>query len=202
MVTWDSIFPTPIMRTNIGRKFSDIELRFVDTQWASAQPNLTNFRSRDTQVLEASEMHGLKAAVIEHINLFARKVISPHPKHAFYITQSWFAFTQPGQSHFRHRHANSLISGTLYIYAKKEVDGICFYRDTPAQILVSDEHCNPYNARMHRVNVDVGDLILFPSTLLHEVEPTTGGHIRVSLAFNAFVKGELGSEQRLNRLIV
>jgi hypothetical protein len=34
------------------------------------------------------------------------------------------------------------------------------------------------------------------------VEPTVGGHIRVSLAFNAFVKGELGSEQRLNRLVV
>jgi uncharacterized protein (TIGR02466 family) len=202
MVTWDSLFPTPIMRSSIGRTFTDAELKFVDTQWASARANLTNFRSSETQVLEASEMQRLKAAVIEHINVFARKVISAHPKHAFYITQSWFAFTQPGQSHFRHRHANSLVSGTLYIYAKKEVDSICFYRDTPAQLIVNDEHCSAYSSRMHRVNVDVGDLILFPSTLLHEVEPTRGGHIRVSLAFNAFVKGELGSEQRLDRLVV
>jgi uncharacterized protein (TIGR02466 family) len=202
MVTWDSIFPTPVMRSNIGRKFTDVELKFVEAQWASARPNLTNFRSGDTQVLEASEMQALRAAVLEHVKVFAQKVISPDPKHTFYLTQSWFAFTQPGQSHFRHRHANSLISGTLYIYAKKEVDSICFYRDTAAQILVSDECSSPYNSRMHRVSVDVGDLVLFPSTLLHEVEATTGGHIRVSLAFNVFVKGELGSEQRLDRLVV
>jgi uncharacterized protein (TIGR02466 family) len=190
------------MRSNIGRKFTESELQFVETQWAAARPNLTNFRSNDTQVLDAPEMQAVQAAIVEHVNLFARKVISPNPKHTFYITQSWFAFTQPGQSHFRHMHTNSLISGALYIYVKKEVDSICFYRNTPAQILVSDEHTDPVSARTHRVAVEVGDLVLFPSALLHEVETTTGCHIRVSLAFNAFVKGELGSEQRLNRLAV
>jgi len=50
--------------------------------------------------------------------------------------------------------------------------------------------------------VDVGDLVLFPSSLVHEVERTAGAHIRVRMAFNAFIKGEIGSVVRLNSLTV
>jgi uncharacterized protein (TIGR02466 family) len=146
-------------------------------------------------------MHSVRFAVQEHVEEFGSKIISPHPAHTFYITQSWLNFTQPGQSHFRHMHTNSLISGALYIYVKKEVDSICFYRNSPAQILVTDDQTNPYNAPIHRVSLDVGDFVLFPSSLIHDVEPTRGAHIRVSLAFNAFIKGEVGSEQRLNHLV-
>jgi uncharacterized protein (TIGR02466 family) len=190
------------MRSSIGRNFADQELQFFEAIWAAAQPNVTNFRSANTHVLDAPEMAPIRSIVVDHVNEFGRKVISAHPKHSFFITQSWVNFTQPGQSHFRHMHTNSLISGSLYIYVKKEVDSISFYRNSPAQILVTDDQSNPYNTPIHRVSVDVGDLVLFPSSLLHDVEPTSGGHIRVSLAFNAFIKGELGSEERLNRLVV
>ncbi len=202
MIMWESIFPTPVMRSSIGRSFTEEELQFFEAMWAAAQANVTNFRSADTHVLDAPEMESLRAIVADHVNQFGWKVISAQPKHSFYITQSWVNFTQPGQSHFRHMHTNSLISGSLYIYVKKEADSICFYRNSGAQILVTDDQTNPFNTPIHRVPVDVGDLVLFPSSLLHDVEPTTGGHIRVSLAFNAFIKGELGSEERLNRLVV
>jgi uncharacterized protein (TIGR02466 family) len=202
MVIWDSVFPTPVMRSSMGRGLSDEELSFFERTWAQSQANVTNFRSADTRVLDAPEMESLRAIVADHVNQFGWKVISAHPRHSFYITQSWVNFTQPGQSHFRHMHTNSLISGSLYIYVKKELDSICFYRNSPAQLLVTDDQSNPYNTPIHRVGVDVGDLVLFPSSLLHDVEPTTAGHIRVSLAFNAFIKGELGSEERLNSLLV
>ena len=190
------------MRSNIGRPFTEEELRFFETVWGASQENVTNFRSADTHILDAPEMQSVRSAVVKHVNQFAWKTISAHPSHTFYITQSWLNFTQPGQSHFRHMHTNSLVSGVLYIYVKKEVDSICFYRNSGAQILVTDDQSNPYNTPVHRVSVDVGDLVLFPSSLLHDVETTSGAHIRVSLAFNAFIKGELGSENRLNRLII
>jgi uncharacterized protein (TIGR02466 family) len=202
MVFWESIFPTPVMRSNIGRNFAEEELAFFEKMWGAARTNVTNFRSDDTHVLDAPEMGSLRGIVQEHVNQFGWKIISADPKHTFYITQSWVNFTQPGQSHFRHMHTNSLISGSIYVYVKKEADSICFYRNSGAQILVTDDQTNPFNTPIHRVPVDVGDLVLFPSSLLHDVEPTTGAHIRVSLAFNAFIKGELGSEQRLNRLVI
>jgi len=202
MAIWESIFPTPVMRSNIGRNFTDEELEFFETVYAASRANLTNFRSTDTHILDAPEMLSIRSVVQAHINQFAWKAISAHPRHTFYITQSWINFTQPGQSHFRHMHTNSLVSGVLYVYVKKEVDSICFYRSSPAQILVTDDQSNLYNMPIHRIGVDVGDIVLFPSSLVHEVERTAGAHIRVSVAFNAFIKGEIGSADRLNSLTV
>ena len=202
MITWESIFPTPVMRSNIGRNFTDEERNFFQKKQAAPHANASNIRSADTHVLDAPEMRSIRSVVLEHVNQFGWKVISAHPRHEFYITQSWVNFTEPGQFHHRHFHTNSLISGGLYIQVKKEMDRISFYRNSYSQILVTDDQPNPYTEPAHRFSVDVGDLVLFPSSLVHEVERTGGTHTRISLAFNAFVKGELGTEVRLNALIV
>ena len=127
-------------------------------------------------------------------------MISAHPRHEFYITQSWVNYLQPGLSIDRHMHSNSLISGVLYIQAKRELDRICFYRNSFAQLLASVDQFNIYNALSVCCPVGVGDLILFPSALFHDVGPTTGAHDRISLAFNAFVRGEIGAQEQPNGL--
>jgi uncharacterized protein (TIGR02466 family) len=197
MVTWEAIFPTPIMRTNIGRNFTDEENGFFEKMQGAPVPNVSNVRSADTHVLDAPEMQTIRSFAMEHISQYARKIISSDPKLEFYLTQSWLNYTQIGQSHHRHVHTNSLISGVLYVNAKKEVDGICFYRNSGAQILVTHEYVNWYNAPSWCFNVGVGDVVLFPSNLTHGVEQTTGEHTRISLAFNAFVRGQIGSEEHL-----
>ena len=151
----------------------------------ASRPNHTNFRSADTHVLDMPEMQSIRSTVMDRVYQFAWKVISAHPKHAFYITQSWVNFTKPGQSHYRHMHTNSLISGVLYVQTKREVDRIDFYRVSTAQIFVSFDHVNNFNALSMSYIPNVGDLILFPSALMHGVGPTTGTHTRISLAFNA-----------------
>ncbi len=198
MVTWDAIFPTPIMRTSIGRHFTDEENGFFDKMRNAPHPNVSNTRSVDTHVLDAPEMRSLRSFVLDHVNQYARKIISADPKVEFYLTQSWLNYTQKGEAHHRHVHTNSLISGVLYVNAKKEVDGICFYRNSGAQLSVSDEYVNWYNAPSWCLSVGVGDVVLFPSNLSHGVEQTTGEHTRISLAFNAFVRGQIGSEELLN----
>lgn len=202
MVTWESIFPSPVMRSNIGREFTAEELKFFRRLQETPHPNIANTRSEDTQVLEAPEMESLRAIIQDHINRYAWRAISADPKFTFYITQSWTNYTRPSEAHHRHMHTNSLISGSLYIQAKNDVDGICFHRNSAAhvQILVSNEHLNEYNAPVQCFSVGTGDLVLFPSSLVHSVEQTTGDHLRISLAFNAFVKGELGAPDRLNNL--
>ena len=44
-----------------------------------------------------------------------------------------------------------------------------------------------------------GDLILFPSTLMHSVKTNTTDKERISLAFNSFIKGTV-STSPLNQL--
>jgi len=200
MVTWEAIFPTPVMRTNIGRNFTKEEGRFFEKMQGAPHPNVSNIRSADTRILDAPEMQSIRSFVVEHINQYARKIISTDPNLEFYLTQSWLNYTQKGESHHRHVHTNSLISGVLYVNAKKEVDGICFYRNSGAQISVTDQYVNWYNAPSWCLSVGIGDVVLFPSNLSHGVEQTTGEHTRISLAFNAFVRGQIGSEELLNSL--
>jgi uncharacterized protein (TIGR02466 family) len=188
------------MRTNIGRPFTGEESRFFERMQGTSHPNVANVRSADTRVLEAPEMQSIRSFVLDHVNQYARKIISVDPNLEFYLTQSWLNYTQTGQSHHRHVHTNSLISGVLYVNAKKEVDGICFYRNSGAQISVSDSFINWYNAPSWCLSVSVGDVVLFPSNLSHGVEQTTGEHTRISLAFNAFVRGQIGTEDLLNSL--
>jgi len=201
LVTWAAIFPTPVMTSHIERDFTTDEIKYIRKLRATTNPNVGNVRSVATHVLDAPEMKAIRSIVAEHVNRYAWKIISADPRHTFFITQSWVNFTDHGQSHHRHIHTNSLISGVLYIEAKKEVDSICFYRSgIAAQILVSDVQTNEYNAPSWKFRVGVGDLILFPSELSHNVEQTTGEHTRISLAFNAFVRGDIGSAEQLNSL--
>lgn len=200
MVTWDALFPTPVMRSSIGRPFTDDERRFFERQQAAIHANALNVRSKDTQVLNASAMHGLRTIVLDAINQFAWKTISANPRHEFYLTQSWLNYTRPGEAHHRHRHTNSLVSGVLYVNAKKDSDAIVFYRNDVNQLLVTEEGLNLYNAPSWTFPVATGDLVLFPSGVMHGVDQTSGQHTRVSLAFNAFVRGEVGTENSLNLL--
>ena len=81
-----------------------------------------------------------------------------------------------------------------------EVDRIDFYRVSTAPIFVSFDLVNNFNALSMSYPPNVGDLILFPSALLHGVGPTSGAHTRINLAFNAFIRGEIGNDDRQNSL--
>ena len=45
-----------------------------------------------------------------------------------------------------------------------------------------------------------GRLLIFPSSLEHSVEKKKGSNLRISLAFNVFIKGNIGKEDDLNDL--
>ena len=118
--TWEAIFPTPVLRTNIGREFTEEELQFFVRLQSKTTGNVLNMRTVDTRVLDAPELRSLRSFIEDHVDQFARKTISTSERLEFYITQSWINYTKPGQSHHRHCHTNSLISGVLYLSAVKE----------------------------------------------------------------------------------
>ena len=47
-----------------------------------------------------------------------------------------------------------------------------------------------------------GDIFLFPSSLAHMVETKQGKNTRISLSFNVFIKGTVGSDRDLTELIL
>ena len=61
---------------------------------------------------------------------------------------------------------------------------------------------NFWNSKTWFFPVETGNLFMFPSSTTHQVETKKGNNTRISLAFNTFYKGTIGSDSLLTELIV
>jgi len=105
-----------------------------------------------------------------------------------------------GTIHKQHNHANSVISGSFYINANKKYDLLEFIKSDFNQFHILAKEYNDFNTYDAGIIVETYDLILFPSALLHYVPATQNPDVRVSLAFNTFIKGKIGNENSVSYL--
>ena len=147
----------------------------------------------------------LKKAIERKINAYAKEVLGSNDEYMLYITSSWFSYLQEGRSHPIHGHPNSIISGVYYVSANED-DYLSLYNqeNRDGNNLSLSAITNEYNYSMCTVPVQNNTLIMFPATLPHSVPSTTknGNDLRISLAFNTFVKGKLGDDVYANQLII
>ncbi len=150
-----------------------------------------NWASVETNVLDLPEWKLLKDSVQTELDLIVRDFYDLDlNKTKIVITQSWLNVNNDSDHHPMHNHPNSMMSGVIYLNTGEE-DAIRF----------TD---NRFNTRMSFMPVptmnqpvEKGDIILFDSQLPHSVDVAKRKEKRVSLAFNTFVVGELGSEDGL-----
>ena len=64
------------------------------------------------------------------------------------------------------------------------------------------EDYQSFNSSMFWFNVNNQELVMFPSYLRHSVPRNETKQTRVSISFNTWVKGTLGSELNLTELIM
>ncbi len=106
------------------------------------------------------------------------------------IKEMWLNVMQAGGQQAVHNHANSFVSGVLYLSACEPASNTAFIRSLGGRDYVFSNAnprstTGPFNAeRWIGPPPAAGDLLLFPSYLLHEV-PMNRGATRSTLAFNA-----------------
>jgi hypothetical protein len=88
----------------------------------------------------------------------------------------------------------------FYVNADPANDKIYFYNDTYRQIDVPPTDWNLYNSKSWWMEAKTGGLLLFPSSLTHTVQQVTADEDRISIAFNTFLKGNLGDNKDLTEL--
>lgn len=190
-----SLFPTSLLVNNIDRSLTDEELECILDYQDTVRANTGNITTKDVLVLENPKLAGLKKLVEEALQDYLIQIYNPiNPDNIkLVVTQSWLNFTDKTQYHHKHHHHNSIISGCLYINARKESDSIMFTKRAtgePWQIQALEQ--NYFNCNEFTVPVETGDIVLFPSNLTHSVPQTNHDYTRISLAFNSFWDGELG----------
>jgi uncharacterized protein (TIGR02466 family) len=188
-----SMFPTCLLLNNIQREFTQDEMDCILEYKYDVRENTGNITTNDVFVLENPRLSDLKTLVNEALNDYLKQIYHPINDVKLLSTISWLNFTDKTQFHHKHCHHNSIVSGCLYINAKLESDCIVFTRRaTGENWQLQPNDYNAFNSNEFTVPVNTGDLVLFPSNLIHSVPKTNHDYMRISLAFNSFFSGELG----------
>jgi len=198
----NSIFPTPIYISKLDRELTPLELKFIDKHKKDFYKNDGNITSNNNYILNEKTFANIKKELDLRVQDYFDKVVSPVNNITPYITQSWLNYTETNQYHHKHAHPNSLVSGVFYINCHEEHDKIKFFNDTYQTIKPEIKEYNIWNSQSWWFSVKTGDIILFPSSLTHMVETKEGTNTRISLAFNVFIKGTIGSNKSLTELII
>ena len=196
------LFPEPVYFSRLERALTKKELETVDKYKKKAYKNHGNLISLDTYVLENKALKNLKADLNKKIIEYFNEIVCTSNSIIPYITQSWINYTETNQFHHSHSHLNSYVSGVFYINADKKTDQITFYKSDHNTLKLEVARYNIFNSTTLRYPVETGNVVLFPSSLGHGVERKKGTNTRISLSFNTFFKGTIGSSKRLTKLTI
>jgi uncharacterized protein (TIGR02466 family) len=184
------LFPIPVMRVEKLLNADEVSAFADELQ----SPTLTNAYSEllsHTPVARA-EVNSLfakvGALVMPKVVEFGEVLFGE--KLNWQIKETWVNVLEPGGRQAIHTHANSFISGVVYFTPAHPSANIVFHKSLGGTNFIFG-NSNP-NARINAFNggkwampqTNAGDLVLFPSYLLHEV-PVNQGERRISIAFNA-----------------
>lgn len=106
------------------------------------------------------------------------------------VKEMWVNVLQTGGRQAMHNHANSFISGVLYLTPTHPAAQTVFMKSPGGtDFAFRNDHAavvpNPYSAdKWVSPAPEPGDLVLFPSYLMHAVPPNPGER-RITLSFNA-----------------
>jgi hypothetical protein len=185
------LFPTPFMRApaTLPRELVNGLVEHFSTlavQDNNSSPNLSH-----TEMLRPSDSPLLvEAAALITPKLTDFGALIFGERMGWSIKEMWVNVLDTGGRQAMHNHANSFISGVVYLTPTHDSSRTVFMK-SPGGIDFSfkNDHTGvetgPYNAeKWISPSPDPGDLVLFPSFLMHAVPPNAGER-RITLALNA-----------------
>ena len=192
----EPLFAIPLYSNLLNRPFHEHEHQCFSDVLQTMKHNYGNLISMNSQVLDDERLKDLKSWFMSCVRDYFENIIVPKYNVEPYITTSWINHSTIDEYHHIHHHPNSIISSVFYINADKNSDQITFHKDEHNTIDLSSEikDYNLYNSSLWSSPVQTGKILLFPSSLKHSVKSVTINESRISLSFNIFVKGIVGSD--------
>lgn len=181
------LFSKPIFQAPV--KVDNIDLSNI--KWAR---NYQNWISESQRVIEQPEFAALSDSVYDVVCEYFYGILQAKSNVEIYFTESWFNKTEKGQSHHRHWHPNSILSGVVYLENDGDSGRTKFITSQYDTIEYSINDANIYNSRSWSVPAVKGNMVIFPSNVEHLVDTYHGETPRITLAFNTFVRGAVNTD--------
>ena len=118
------------------------------------------------------------------------------------ISGMWATVLGPGEAHRAHTHSNNVWSGVYYLHSD-ESSGIFFQDPRPAAdvLRMRQLEYNHNNSNLMHYVSKPNRVIMFPSWLLHWVDPNLSNNNRISISWNIQIKGQMGEHHDLQSAI-
>lgn len=186
------LFPTPVMRAR-GVLGDDLVRGLVEHFSARAdRDNSSSDHLSHTALLGPDDSPLLvQAAQLITPTLVEFGSLLMGERLGWSLKEMWVNVLDTGGRQAMHNHANSFISGVIYLTPTHPDSRTVFMRSPGGtDYAFRNDHAGvatgPYNAdKWISPQPEPGDVTLFPSYLLHAVPPNAGESRRVTLAFNA-----------------
>lgn len=184
------LFPTPLMHAPALAGPALVAALVDECLGRAGQVNSRSAQLSHTEILSPSASPHIQALA----QLIGPKLVEfgqllfgePLP---WAIKELWVNVLETGGQQAMHNHANSFASGIVYLTRPHPSTNTVFIKPLAGGFVLANRHAG---TQLGAFNADKwvmpeaapGDMVLFPSHLLHEVPANAGGQ-RVSLAFNA-----------------
>ena len=109
---------------------------------------------------------------------------------------------QSQRAHAPHTHSNNFLSGVFYLKTSPQTSPIQFFDPRPQSTVLKPrkKEFNLLNSDIAQFNSETGYGVIFPSWLQHWVPETKDE--RVSIAWNALVRGKYGEPNTLQNATI
>lgn len=185
------LFPTPVMRIPgaLDRTLvAGLVEHFSSRAWLS---NNSSDNLSHTTLLKPSDSALLVSAATAITPLLSEfGALLFGERLPWSLKEMWVNLLDTGGRQAMHNHANSFISGVVYLTATHPDSRTVFMKSPGGtDFSFKNDHAGsvtgPYNAeKWISPQPEPGDIVLFPSYLMHAVPPNPGAR-RITLAFNA-----------------
>ena len=187
-------FPTPIYIADIEHPTLNQELERDIIAWSNQDKGLNRTNVQGWH--STTDMHEKPeyAKLVDMLYASQKTVYDQeHLDSEPVLGNMWANINPPGGMNRAHQHPNSLWSGVYYIKAPKNSGNLKI--DDPRSVACMSrpkQKPGELPTRLYRethYEPKAGRLIMFPSWLMHCVDPNESNDIRISVSFNFLQKG-------------
>jgi uncharacterized protein (TIGR02466 family) len=182
------LFPTPLMRVDRCLGEDLIEAFVERARGLERQSNTATDLLSHTEMLEPgsdASCERLARIVTPHLVQFGALLFAKDLR--WFVKELWLNVLERGGNQFMHTHANSFVSGIVYLTKPHPSASTVFRKVTGGGefIFKNDVPLGHFSSDTWILSdIEAGDLVLYPSYVLHGVPPNDGEQ-RITLAFNA-----------------